>query len=131
MPRDLSSICSRSTLWKKFLVQSLGQCLKKFLTYALWPSCYVQRVLWIIVRCTREKRCKMRYKLQLFWKNYYDNHCKNSFMWRCYWKGITLQQTYAKKQVTAKNFKIAILAFFPLVIKDNEYFWFVILIDKK
>jgi hypothetical protein len=38
----------------------------------------------------REKRCKMRYKLQLFWKNYYDIRCKNCFILRLYWEDENL-----------------------------------------
>ena len=35
----------------------------------------------------REKMCKMRYKPQLFWKNYYNICCKNCFILkRLYWE---------------------------------------------
>jgi hypothetical protein len=81
-----------------------------------------RRILCVIVQLSglkskkalREKRCKMRYKIQLFWKNYYDIRCKNSFICRFYWKDVTLYPSYVKKQITA-NFKIFIFAFFPIV----------------
>ena len=39
---------------------------------------------------TTEKRCKMRYKLQLFLKEYCNIRWKNCFILRLYWEDKTL-----------------------------------------